>query len=85
MPKAYERIEGGTAVERYILLPDMAGGRLVRSRNRNLFFSKDDKINLRLPALVIEFQARQEAHPAHDPCRAPQSGLDDAALIGAVR
>lgn len=59
MPKAYERIEGGVAVEKFVLLPDMTGGRFDRSVNRNLFFGGEDRINLRLPTLVAEFQSRQ--------------------------
>lgn len=61
MPKAYENIQGGIAVEKFILFPDMTGGRFDRYVNRNLFFGRKDKINLRLPALVSEFQARQVA------------------------
>ena len=61
MPKAYEHIEGGNAVERFILLPDMTAGRFDRFNNRNLFFGQDDKINLRLPILIDDFQSRLEA------------------------
>ena len=58
MPKAYERIEQGAAVERFILFPDMTQGRFDRYSNRNLFFSREDKINERLPEIVTEFQLR---------------------------
>lgn len=58
MPKAYERIEQGAAVERFILFPDMTQGRFDRYGNRNLFFSKENKINERLPEIVAEFQLR---------------------------
>jgi hypothetical protein len=57
-PKAYERFAGGVAVERFILFPDMTAGRLDRYVNRALFFGKEDKINLRLPALVSQFHRR---------------------------
>ncbi|NSZ05838.1 hypothetical protein G6M14_05600 [Agrobacterium tumefaciens] len=57
-PKVYESREGGVVVERYLLLPDRVEGRLVSSRNRNLFYSGEDKINLRLPEMLMEFQAR---------------------------
>ena len=60
MPKAYEHIEGGSAIERFVLLPDMTDGRFGRFNNRNLFFGRDDKINLRLPHLIDEFQSRLE-------------------------
>lgn len=61
MPKAYERIENGTAVENFLLFPDMTEGRFDRFGNRNLFFSKEDKINERLPEILSEFQARLKA------------------------
>lgn len=58
MPKAYERIENGVAQERFLLFPDMTEGRFDRFGNRNLFFSREDKINERLPDILTEFQAR---------------------------
>lgn len=57
-PKAYERIEHGVAVERFILFPDMTKGRFDRHGNRHLFFSKEEKINERLPEIIMEFQSR---------------------------
>lgn len=57
-PSAYEHFKGGVAVERFILFPDMTNGRLDQFVNRNLFFGREDKINLRLPALVLEIQDR---------------------------
>jgi len=59
MPKAYEHIRDGVAIEKFVLFPDMTNGRFDRFVNRNLFFGREDKINLRLPAIVAEFQARQ--------------------------
>ena len=61
MPKAYERIEDGSPVEKFILFPDMTDGRFDRFKNRNLFFGNEGKINLRLPKLIEEFQTRQIA------------------------
>lgn len=58
MPKAYEQIENGAAVEKFLLFPDMTGGRFDRYGNRSLFFSREDKINLRLPEILKEFQER---------------------------
>lgn len=58
MPKAYERNENGVTMERFLLFPDMTAGRLDRFGNRNLFFSREDKINERLPEIIAEFQAR---------------------------
>lgn len=61
MPKGYEEIEDGVATEKYLLMPDMTDGRFDRFRNRNLFYGREDKINLRLPFLVTEFLGKQEA------------------------
>lgn len=58
MPKAYEQIENGVAVERFLLFPDITQGRFDRYGNRNLFFSREDKINERLPEILTEFQSR---------------------------
>ncbi|NTA18893.1 hypothetical protein G6M11_23015 [Agrobacterium tumefaciens] len=59
MPKAYEHIEGGVVVEKFVLFPDMTGGRFDRYVNRTLFFGREDKVNLRLPVLIGDFQRRQ--------------------------
>ena len=59
MPKAYELIEGGVPVERFLLFPDRRDGRLERYRNRHRFYGREDKINLRLAGLVKRFQERQ--------------------------
>jgi hypothetical protein len=61
MPKAYKVVQGGQAVEKFVLMPDRANGRLEKFKNRNLFYSREDKINLRLPGLLAAFQARQVA------------------------
>ncbi|WP_162763689.1 hypothetical protein G6L89_024590 (plasmid) [Agrobacterium fabrum] len=61
MPKAYEEIRDGIAVEKYILMPDMTEGHFDKFRNRNLFYGREDKINQRLPFFVAEFMRRQEA------------------------
>lgn len=61
-PKVYVMVEAGKAVAKFVLLPDRGGeGRLEKFKNRNLFYSRADRINLRLPALVAEFQQRQLA------------------------
>lgn len=59
MPKAYKVVQHGRAVEKFVLMPDRTGGRLDRYKNRTLFYSREDKINLRLPDLVAAFQAKQ--------------------------
>lgn len=61
MPKAYEHTKDGEVVEKFVLFPDMINGHFERFLNRNLFYGSDDKINLRLPTFVAEFQARQVA------------------------
>lgn len=59
MPKAYEVIEKGVAIERYVLMPDRKNGQFERFKNRHRFYGQSDKINLRLTTLVRGFQARQ--------------------------
>ncbi|MBR0664862.1 hypothetical protein GXW71_10910 [Roseomonas hellenica] len=61
MPKVYKVVKDGRAVEKFVLMPDRTDGRLDRHKNRALFYSGDDRINLRLPTLVSKFQARQLA------------------------
>lgn len=61
MPKAYKVVRDGQTVEKFILMPDRTGGRLDRYKNRALFYSRDDKINQRLPKLISAFQAKQLA------------------------
>ena len=59
MPKVYRVISKGICVEKYILFPDRSDeGRFDSFNNRNLFYGRDDKINLRLPNLVANFQLR---------------------------
>ena len=59
LPKAYEVIESGNTVERYVLMPDRKNGQFERFNNRHLFYRREDKINLRLAGLVRAFQARE--------------------------
>ncbi len=59
MPKAYEVIQGGVAVERFVLMPDRKNGQFERYKNRRLFYGREDKINLRLAGLVRAFQTRE--------------------------
>lgn len=61
MPKVYKVVKDGRAVEKFVLVPDRTDGRLDRHKNRALFYSGDDKINLRLPTLISQFQMRQRA------------------------
>jgi len=60
-PKLFERVDKGVVVERFVLFPDMTNGRLDRYGNRSLFYGGEDKINLRLPDFLLEFQKRLEA------------------------
>lgn len=57
-PRLFERVEKARVVERFLLFPDMTGGRFDRCVNRALFYGREDKINLRLPDFILEFQAR---------------------------
>jgi hypothetical protein len=59
MPKVYKVVQNGRTIEKFVLMPDRTDGRLERFKNRTLFYSRDDKINLRLPALISDFQAKQ--------------------------
>jgi hypothetical protein len=61
MPKIYKVVKAGKAVEKYILMPDrnQKTGQLEKYSNRTLFYGGEDKINLRLPKLLTEFQERQ--------------------------
>jgi|TARA_A100001391_G_scaffold205243_1_gene204384 hypothetical protein len=59
LPKAYEVIQGGKTIERFVLMPDRQNGQFERFKNRRLFYSREDKINLRLADLVRAFQERE--------------------------
>lgn len=59
MPKAYEVLKDGKAVERFLLMPDRKNGQFERYKNRKLFYGGEDKINERLAGLVRSFMARQ--------------------------
>ncbi len=59
MPKAYEIIKDGKAIERFLLMPDRINGQFERFKNRKLFYGGEDKINERLAGLVRSFMARQ--------------------------
>lgn len=59
LPKAYKVIVQGNCVEKFILLPDRnENGRFESYKNRNLFYSREYKINEKLPAIISEFQNR---------------------------
>lgn len=62
MPKAYEaHDETGAVTERFILMPDGKDRAFDRFKNRRLFYGKEGKINLRLPALVRAVFSREAA------------------------
>lgn len=59
MPKVYRVISKYVCIEKYILFPDRGDeGRFESFNNRNLFYGKEDKVNLRLPSLVANIQLR---------------------------
>lgn len=60
MPKIYKVVRDGRTIEKFILMPDRGvEGRFEKFKNRGLFYSREDKINLRLPSMIEEFQLRQ--------------------------
>lgn len=62
MPKAYQIVADGRVTAKFILLPDRGPeGQFEKHGNRSLFFSREDRINLRLPRLVRAFQEREVA------------------------
>ncbi|TOB45014.1 hypothetical protein CGK06_11155, partial [Vibrio parahaemolyticus] len=59
LPKVYRVVVDGCCVEKFILLPDINdSGRFESYKNRNLFFSQENKINEKLPSIINEFQKR---------------------------
>lgn len=58
MPKVYQHTEQGQILQKFVLMPDLVGGRLTNYKNRKLFYRNDDLINLRLPKIISEFQSR---------------------------
>lgn len=58
VPKLYVASRDGEVVEKFLLMPDQVDGHLPKFKNRSLWYSGEDKINLRLPGLVLEFRSR---------------------------
>lgn len=59
MPKVYKVVKDGCTIDKFILFPDKNdAGFFEKYKNRTLFYSGEDKINLRLPDLLNEFQSR---------------------------
>jgi hypothetical protein len=62
LPKAYRVIRDQRCVEKFVLFPDRTdAGHLEKFKNRTLFYSKEDKVNARLPGLVADFMRRLHA------------------------
>lgn len=61
LPKAYVERNNGVVVNKFILMPDRNGPQWARHVNRCLFYGSEDRINLRLPDLLADFQQRQLA------------------------
>lgn len=53
-PRVYLIYKLGVIVEKFILMPDIDDGKIHRYVNRNLFYSKEDRVNIRLPNMVNE-------------------------------
>ncbi|MEG5921938.1 hypothetical protein UXO48_11825 [Enterobacter hormaechei] len=62
-PKVYHKLENGTCIEKFILMPDTnESGRLENCVNRTLFYSKEAKLNELLPEMIREvFQRANES------------------------
>jgi hypothetical protein len=58
-PTVFIRYAEGHLTEKFILLPDMREGRPISYVNRTLFYSTENKLNLRLPGLVRSLLHRQ--------------------------
>ncbi|MPY67820.1 hypothetical protein F8S09_14200 [Deinococcus sp. SDU3-2] len=58
-PRVYIRFDNSIQIEKFILMPDMISGRLTKFKNRRLFYGSEVKWNLRLPALIADFQLLQ--------------------------
>ncbi|MET3970887.1 hypothetical protein [Bradyrhizobium sp. S3.9.1] len=82
MPKVYKVVKDGRAVEKFVLMPDRTDGRLDRHKNRALFYSRDDKINLRLPTLISQFQVMQRATLERAVGRLVEIGRDRSKAAG---
>lgn len=88
MPKLYMASSDGKIVEKFLLMPDRVDGHLSKFKNRSLWYSGEDKINLRLPTLVLEFRSRliatlgvararlHEVAEARDPAKDGQRAAD---------
>ncbi|WP_417748905.1 hypothetical protein [Rosistilla oblonga] len=62
LPKAYRVIRDQACVEKFVLFPDRTDeGHFEKFKNRTLFYGTEDKINQRLPDLVIDFMRRLHA------------------------
>jgi hypothetical protein len=58
MPKVYVIVQDRVIAEKFLLLPDRTESRFDRVKNRCLFYSREDKVNQRLPKMIEQFQAR---------------------------
>lgn len=57
-PKMFLKVENRQIIERFMMFPDIAQGRLCSSKNRKHFFSKGTKVNEVLPEIHSEFKRR---------------------------
>jgi hypothetical protein len=81
-PKVYKVVKDGRAVEKFVLMPDRTNGRLDRHKNRALFYSGDDKINIRLPILISQFQVMQRVTLERAVARLVEIGRDRTKAAG---
>lgn len=82
MPKVYKVVKDGRVVEKFVLMPDRTNGRLDRHKNRALFYRGDDKINIRLPTLISQFQEMQRVTLERAVVRLVEIGRDRTKAAG---
>lgn len=58
LPKVYLVIKESQIVEKFVLIPDFIEGNLQKLKNRNRFFSSESKLNLLLPEILDEHNAK---------------------------
>ncbi len=61
LPRVYQTVSNGIRTERFILLPDRNGNGWAKHGNRKLFYSGEDRVNLRLPGLVRSYLEKLHA------------------------
>lgn len=58
IPKVYQNFKDDILIEKFILIPDTTNGIFDTYKNRNRFFSSENKLNELLPKIYFEFQKK---------------------------